>query len=114
MLLKKILSTGVILLLLMSGETGSMNRRTNRSEWTFDNYLLEVQRNTSKQRNTTAIKNLTEMQSKFPNQETIMVNYLIGYNYYSINAFSSARKYLGNTFALYQTLTVEGEKIENE
>ncbi|HBD95918.1 MAG: hypothetical protein A2015_12460 [Spirochaetes bacterium GWF1_31_7] len=90
------------------------NNKSNKSDWTFDNYLLEVQKNTSRQRYSTAINNLLEIQKKFPDTEAVMVNYLIAYNYFSIKAYSTARKYFDNVFSIYQTLTKEGEIIENE
>jgi hypothetical protein len=112
-MIKKVVLLAVVMSMLTSCITLG-NKRTSKDEWSFDNYLLEVQKNTSKQRYQTAIRYLFEIQEKYPDREKIMVNYLIAYNYYSINGFSTAKKYFDNVFKLYDSLTREGDLVENE
>lgn len=103
-----------ILFMVLVSCTTIRHKKTNKSEWGFDNYLLEAQQSTSKQRYSTAISTLNDLQKKFPDTEKIMVNYLIGFNYYNIKAFGVAKKYLEVVFPLYENLTTESEKLENK
>ena len=90
------------------------NLITKKSEWTFDNYLLEIQKNTSNQRYNRAILLLHELQLAFPEQEKIMVNYLIAYNYYCVKGYVVARNHFTKVKELYNNLENQGEIAENE
>ena len=88
--------------------------KKDKGAWDVDHYLLESQRNTSGSRYRVSIKLLHEVQQKFPNQDVIAVNYLIGYNYYSLNNYTIAETYLNKVFKLYEAVDDEYVKLKNK
>lgn len=115
MIFKKMIAiVFVFSFLLQSCSSTGTVKKTKKEDWSFDNYLVEVQKHTNKQRYLTAIKLLMEMKKKFPDTEKVMVNYLIGYNYYELKSYKIARSYFDAVFFLFNELAAEGERLENE
>ncbi len=85
-----------------------------KKAWDFERYVLDAQQNTNKQKYKSAIKSLFDVSVKYPNENKVTVNYLIGYNFYLLKNYVQAKKHLELVSSLNEVESVQGNLIENE
>ena len=75
-------------------------------------WLLTAQERTNKKRYKEAISILNEVLNKFPGEETLSVNYNIGYNYYKLRNNDEATSYFNRVISLFENTQFDEQGIQ--
>lgn len=115
--MKKILLLPILLLLILSifnintVEIKNKEKEKYRESENIEVWLLTAQERTNVRKYKEAIEILNEILVKFPDKETLSINYNIGYNFYKLKNYDEAQSYLNRVVSLFENSQLKSEEI---
>jgi outer membrane protein assembly factor BamD (BamD/ComL family) len=95
----------VLLLVLFSlvNCVSNKNKKTVENPVDFDGWIMKSQAMTNRGKYLEAVNILNETMVKFPDTETLNLNYNIGYNYYKLKKYDDAKRYFNRVISFFES-----------
>lgn len=91
--MKKLSLLCILLLVLFSCKSQKDKLEDDKLNWDYEKHILEIQKIINKGKYKDAIVQIEDLMVKYPGTDVFQLRYLIGYNYYSLKEFDTAKGY---------------------